>query len=93
MAIIHDVLEGDVIFTNHTINGAIGNTNHTIEGDVQGEAMRSVPDYTGTYEVTPSSSTQTLSVSDKRMTQDVVINPIPSNYGLITWNGSYLTVS
>ena len=93
MAIIHNVLKGDVIFTNHTIAGQIGNTNHTIEGNVQGEAMKSAEDYTGAYEVTPSQSTQTLSVADKRMTQDVVINPIPSNYGLITWNGSYLTVS
>ena len=93
MAVIHSELKGNVIFTNHTIGGKIGNTNHTIEGDVKGEAMKNVPDYTGAYEITPSSSTQTLSVADKRMTQDLVVNPIPSNYGLITWNGSYLTVS
>lgn len=49
--------------------------------------------YTGEYEVTPSSETQTLDTTGKRMTRPVVVNPIPNNYGLITWNGSFLTVS
>lgn len=49
--------------------------------------------YIGEYEVTPSSETQTLDTTGKRMTRPVVVNPIPSNYGLITWNGSFLTVS
>lgn len=49
--------------------------------------------YTGEYEVTPSSETQTLDTAGKRMTRPVVVNPIPNNYGLITWNGSFLTVS
>lgn len=49
--------------------------------------------YTGIYEVTPSAETQTLLTKNYRMTDNVVINPIPSNYGLITWNGATLTVS
>ena len=49
--------------------------------------------YIGEYEVTPSSETQTLDTTGKRMTRPVVVNPIPNNYGLITWNGSFLTVS
>lgn len=49
--------------------------------------------YEGSYEITPSSETQTLQTNGKRMTDDLIINPIPSNYGLITWNGSVLTVS
>lgn len=49
--------------------------------------------YSGDYEITPSSEVQTLQTNGKRMTADVVINPIPQNYGLITWNGSFLTVS
>lgn len=51
------------------------------------------PAYEGVYEVTPSAETQTLDTAGKRLTQPVTINPIPSNYGLITWNGSFLTVS
>ena len=49
--------------------------------------------YTGAYEVTPSGETQTLETENKRMTGNVTINPIPSNYGLITWNGAFITVS
>lgn len=49
--------------------------------------------YTGAYEVTPSSETQVLETNNLRMTDNVTINPIPNNYGLITWNGSIITVS
>lgn len=50
-------------------------------------------DYTGSYQVTPSQQTQTLQTSGKVLIQNIVVNPIPSNYGLITWNGATLTVS
>ena len=49
--------------------------------------------YTGEYAVTPGEETITLATDGKRMTDNITINPIPSNYGLITWNGSFLTVS
>ena len=49
--------------------------------------------YVGEYTVTPSQEEQTLSTKNLRMTDDVKINPIPSNYGRIDWNGQYLTVS
>ena len=49
--------------------------------------------YDGPFEVTPTQSTQTLSTQDKIVLQNIVVNPIPSNYGLITWDGSKLTVS
>lgn len=49
--------------------------------------------YTGDYEITPSSEAQTLITKNLRMTDNLIINPIPSNYGLITWNGSTITVS
>ena len=52
-----------------------------------------LPSYTGDYEVTPSPETQVLQTDHKSLSQNIVINPIPSNYGLIGWNGSYLTVS
>lgn len=55
--------------------------------------MHQAGSYLGPYEVTPSQETQTLQTTNKTMTQNVVVNPIPSNYGLITWDGSILTVS
>lgn len=52
-----------------------------------------VQTYTGAYDITPSAETQTLDTAGMRMSRAVTINPIPQNYGLITWNGSFLTVS
>lgn len=49
--------------------------------------------YTGAYEITPAAAAQTISTKDKLMADDIVIKPIPQNYGLITWDGSTLTVS
>ena len=53
----------------------------------------SVNKYSGPYEVTPSQQTQTLPTANKTLSQNVTVNPIPSNYGKITWDGRILTVS
>lgn len=50
-------------------------------------------DYDGPYEVIPNEETQTLATAGKSLQSNVIVKPIPSNYGLITWNGSTLTVS
>lgn len=50
-------------------------------------------EYQGAYEVTPTQQTQTLPTVNKVLTDNVVIKPIPSCYGLITYNGSIITVS
>lgn len=52
-----------------------------------------VPIYAGPYEATPTQETQVIPVLGYQMAQDFVVNPIPSNYGLITYNGFELTVS
>lgn len=49
--------------------------------------------YQGPYEVTPTRETQVLHTAARTLAQDVVVNPIPHNYGLITYNGSTITVS
>ena len=57
------------------------------------EVDRHIDPYEGPYEVTPTQDTQVLSTAMKMAAEDIIINPIPSNYGLITWDGSVLTVS
>lgn len=52
-----------------------------------------IPTYDGEYEVTPSEESVTLHTANLAMLRDVVINPIPSNWGKIGWNGAYLTVT
>lgn len=51
------------------------------------------PAYTGDTVITPSQTTVVLPAANTTVYTDIVINPIPSNYGLIAWNGSALTVS
>ena len=55
--------------------------------------MTAVPEYHGAMEVTPSDQTQTLETDGRLVNGNIVINPIPNNYGLITWDGSTITVS
>ena len=50
-------------------------------------------DYDGSYEVTPSGSEQTLATAGRTLQFDVVVKPVPSNYGLVTYNGSTITIS
>ena len=52
-----------------------------------------VPEYDGDYDITPSSTAQVFQTEGKRVLHDFVIEPIPQNYSLITYNGSTITVS
>lgn len=51
------------------------------------------PAYQGSMEITPSAQTQTIETAGYMMPGDITVNPIPNNYGLITWDGATLTVS
>lgn len=64
-----------------------------IRGDITVPARILPEEYEGSYEVTPGPDAQILETADRWLTQDIVINPIPNNYGLITWDGSVITVS
>lgn len=88
------VLDGELSLDLH-IDGDM-----SLDIPVDGEAgtvikvtEHDLPVYSGQTEVTPSEETQTLQTANRTVLQNIVINPIPSNYGKITWNGSTLTVS
>ena len=49
--------------------------------------------YDGPYEFTPTQQEQTIPIQGKMAVDNITINPIPSNYGLITWDVRALTVS
>ena len=60
-----------------------------------GEYVPYVPvmdEYDGPYEVTPTSVAQTLATRGLLSTADIVVNPIPSNYGRIEQRGSALYI-
>lgn len=48
--------------------------------------------YTGDYTVTPTEEAQTLATNGLRMTNDVTIEPVPQNYGRLTYSGGILRV-
>lgn len=50
-------------------------------------------EYHEQYEVVPAAEAQTLHTTNRILTEDIIIDPIPSNYGRITWDGSIITVS
>lgn len=95
------MLSGDASVTAQ-LEAALSGTGH-LDGALQGIGFvtgaitvgrcTDAEAYTGSYEVTPTQSEQILPTQDKIMTSDVRVLPIPSNYGLITWNGTVLTVS
>ena len=85
-------------FTSNIIEATATIADHVVEADATLTTsvrhwQTEYPDYEGAYEITPSAEAQTLPSTDTVMHGDIVINPIPSNYGLITWNGATLTVS
>ena len=60
-------------------------------GDIQYYSDMAV--YQGETTVIPSQSRQVLMTNGYLMPSNVTVEPIPWYYGLITWNGSVLTVS
>ena len=57
---------------------------------VQGERVHY---YEGPYTFTPSAQAQTIPIDHLMPTADITIEPVPQQYGLITYNGSTITVS
>ena len=78
--------------TINTITGKLSKT-ESISGILSIPKTIGPETYTGSYEFTPTTTTQTALTEGFMLTRNITINPIPSNYGLITWDGTSLTVS
>lgn len=81
-----------VLTPARTLSGTLS-TPKNIEGLLTVPQYVLPPSYPGPHEVTPSATEQVLETDAFYMNGNITINPIPSNYGLITWDGSTLTVS
>ena len=75
-----------------SVTGTISGS-HGVSGTITVGGSETLPEYEGPYTVTPGATEQTLETADHALTANIVIEAVPQNYGLITWNGSYLTVS
>lgn len=64
----------------------------SISGSAQRAEIERLPEYPGPYEVTPTQQAQVIDMAGKKASQNIVINPIPSNYGRVTWNGTSLII-
>lgn len=73
-----------------TVSDSGQNVTATLATEIQ--AVLAEP-YPGPYSVQPGSESVVLPTAGMQMLNDITIGPVPSNYGLITWNGSTLTVS
>lgn len=84
--------ENAAIKTLYGVSGEIALTLPPLSGtvDVAGSIL---PIYDGEYTITPGDEEQVLQTRKTVLTENIVINPIPSNYGKIAWNGAVLTVS
>ena len=62
--------------------------------DIGAVAYPVYPDnYKGAYVVTPNESEQVLETGGLMASENITVKPIPDNYGKITWNGVFITVS
>ena len=84
----------NIVVRPQTVNVAIGGSSVSVSTDtpIVKEYIER-PSYEGEYTVTPSQETQILHTKWLKMDDNVTVNQIPSNYGLITYNGSILTIS
>lgn len=88
---VYGELKG-VLTAGGTLKGTLTKT-ATITGSLTVPQYVLPPTYGGTYEVEPSTETQILNTKELYLAENITINPIPNNYGLITWNGTTITVS
>ena len=49
--------------------------------------------YEGDYEITPSEEVQTLPTANRQLARNIVVAPIPKNYGRITYSGGGITIT
>lgn len=67
--------------------------NKTLKGTLTVPSTAGVEKYRGEYEFTPGANSQTVEIEGLLAMQDIIINPIPDNWGLITYDGSGIRVS
>lgn len=77
---------------NGTLTGSVSSAG-TLSGSLSVPSAAGVERYEGEYEFTPSSQIQMIEISGKMAADNIIINPVPSQYGLITWDGTTITVS
>lgn len=87
------VIDGDLLM----VTQSDGDPDLDIQQDGEaGEVIKVVdydhPIYDGPIEITSSRETQVLETQEKILITNIIVNPIPENYGRLLWTGNTLTV-
>ena len=83
-------------FTSNIIEATATIANNVVEADAELTTIigySELPTYDGAVQVTPSAGPQVLETRNTALYQNITINPIPHNYGLISWSGLGIKVS
>ena len=93
-SVVATSIEGHVTPTA-TIQGDVAASAVVSDTLVGGIIIREVPwpIYDGPTEIAPGEEEQVLQTDGTLLQQNITVAAIPANYGLITWDGSKLTVS
>ena len=71
----------------------ISSNEQTVNCEVSTSIVQMAEDYIGDYNLIPTNEQTILQTKGHIMKDNITIEPIPKNYGLITWNGSVLTIT
>jgi len=73
----------------------IGDGDGVLEMELANPIIRTgvYPDYEGAYQFIPTTEAQVIHTRHSVLMDNITIAPIPKTYGLITYNGSFITVS
>lgn len=83
-------LTGD-ISQSKSLSGKISN-NDSLSGIISTVYTATAPPYQGEYEVTPGEEEQVIKTQYQVLDKNIIVKPIPSNYGRIVYDGSILTI-
>ncbi len=93
-SVVATSIEG-LVTPTATIRGDVAASAVISDTLIGGVVIRDVPwpVYDGPTEITPGAEAQVVQTDGYLMQGDITVAAIPSNYGLITWDGTKLTVS
>lgn len=91
--ILINELSGSITTNSLSLTGNLSAKSVLLSGSLINGGTQNLPRYEGETTITPSGETQILATKDTRVLQNITIEPIPSNYGMISWDGSGILIS
>ena len=84
-------IEG-ILHEPETLHGELQST-LDLSGSLTVPPIRGGVPYTGDYEITPTEETQVLQTHGRILTKNITINPIPTDYGKVTWTSGHIRIT